>query len=390
MNIRGDRIEITEDGKQVFKLSGDFVVEEKEKGVMLHRAESDIKKVYIEVSTRCNLDCVTCIRNTWSENINDMSMELYRSILSDLSDLPELSEIIFGGFGEPLMHPKIDEMVSLAKEAGYRVSITTNGLLLEKEIVDKLIELRADELVVSIDSFSQEEFGMIRSGGELNRLLENLKMLNRKKESENTIFPRLNMEFVLMKSNREQFEELSSRARELGIMSILVTNLLPYTEDMTEEILYGHAESKLDMPIQFWATPIRGLSTMCTMDLPSMKWGADQSCDFVSKEACTITQSGDVSPCYALMHSYDYFIFGRQKSVDAHYFGNLHESSLDEIWKTPEYIKFRDRVRNFSFPSCEDCELKDKCTYAEENQDCWGNDPSCADCLWAQGIVRCP
>ncbi|MGQ9585737.1 MAG: hypothetical protein ACUVXG_10090 [Anaerolineae bacterium] len=40
------------------------------------------------------------------------------------------------------------------------------------------------------------------------------------------------------------------------------------------------------------------------------------------------------------------------------------------------------------FPSCVDCGAA--CDYAEQNEDCWGNVPSCADCLWAQDVVRCP
>ena len=47
-----------------------------------------------------------------------------------------------------------------------------------------------------------------------------------------------------------------------------------------------------------------------------------------------------------------------------------------------------DNVRDFRFPSCVDC--GEACAYAEHNQDCWGNAPSCADCLWAQDLVRCP
>ncbi len=367
-----------------------YVTEYRDKSVLLHRVQGDLRKIYIEVTSRCNLDCITCIRHEWQHDPGDMTLDLFHKIIGDLEKMKRMKEIVFGGFGEPFLHSQIIEMLAKAKRKNYRVTVTTNGQSLSSEIIDKIIELKVDDLVISVDSFEKIEFENIRQGGELELLLENLEELKRKKEKENTIFPRINMEFVLMRKNKNQLEKLSSYSRGLGILSILVTNLLPYNEEMTDEILYKKGENELDMPIQFWATPIRGLSTMCTIDLPRMSWGADRQCDFVGNDACAVTAGGDVTPCYSLMHSHRYFIFGREKHVSAHSFGNVGDNSLFEIWNSPAYLKFRNRVRNFDFPSCEDCKIKDKCTYTEQNEDCWGNQPSCADCLWAQGIVRCP
>jgi len=41
------------------------------------------------------------------------------------------------------------------------------------------------------------------------------------------------------------------------------------------------------------------------------------------------------------------------------------------------------------FPSCVDCELRNTCDSSAANKACWGLNPSCADCLWAQDIIRC-
>jgi hypothetical protein len=50
----------------------------------------------------------------------------------------------------------------------------------------------------------------------------------------------------------------------------------------------------------------------------------------------------------------------------------------------------RIEVRGFRFPSCLDCDLRKDCDLRGRNEGCWGWNPSCADCLWAQDIVRCP
>jgi len=119
-----------------------------------------------------------------------------------------------------------------------------------------------------------------------------------------------------------------------------------------------------------------------------MKWGAWRRCRFVEDRALVVGWDGGVSPCYPLMHSYPYYIYGRRKEVSRYVLGRVPERPLAEIWTSDEYVLFRAKVREMRFPSCVDCGLA--CTYAEDNEDCWGNVPSCADCLWAQDIVRCP
>ena len=70
--------------------------------------------------------------------------------------------------------------------------------------------------------------------------------------------------------------------------------------------------------------------------------------------------------------------------------GNIAQQPLPDIWTSETYCRFRNEVRDFHFPSCPDCDLRDSCDLRAHNQACWGWNPSCADCLWAQDIVRCP
>ena len=100
---------------------------------------------------------------------------------------------------------------------------------------------------------------------------------------------------------------------------------------------------------------------------------------------------GGVSPCYALSHSYSYYaIDGVQKQVTRYVLGNVNTQTLAEIWMSENYVRFRSEVRGFHFPSCPDCDLRATCDLRQRNEGCWGWNPSCADCLWAQDIVRCP
>ncbi|SFR08545.1 SPASM domain-containing protein [Desulfoscipio geothermicus] len=112
---------------------------------------------------------------------------------------------------------------------------------------------------------------------------------------------------------------------------------------------------------------------------------------FVEDKAMVVNHMGFVSPCYALMHSYNCYIYGRIKEMYPFYLGNVTEKKLDQIWTEPIYINFRLAVNNFHFPSCTDCKFLDGCSYVDNNDgDCWGNSPSCAECLWSRQLVLCP
>ncbi len=70
--------------------------------------------------------------------------------------------VFLGGFGEPLFHSNILEMVWGAKKQGTSAQLITNGTLLSKEISKGLIEAELDFLWVSIDGASAESYADVR------------------------------------------------------------------------------------------------------------------------------------------------------------------------------------------------------------------------------------
>ena len=373
-----------------FELKPGEFFEKMEEGWFLHSPKPNIKKLYIEPTNRCNLNCITCVRNSWPGDMGDMKLSLFEKIFSQLKNLPELDEAILGGLGEPLIHPQITHMVKKLKDLGLKVRITTNAMLLDESLARELVRLRVDELMVSCDGITEDKFSEIRHKGDLREVIENTKRLNEIKISEGTIFPKIGIEFVMMEKNKTQVKKLPELARKLDALSVLVTNLLPYTEEMTEEILYhGRDDEKVFAP-SLWTNPLKEFGTVGTVSFPRMRWGAYRRCNFVDNKSAVISWDGRLAPCYPLVHSNRYYIFGREKQVTAYTLGDLNENPIEDIWCSKEYSKFRNKVRKFRFPSCVDCDLNTTCDYARENEDCWGNSPSCADCLWAQDIIRCP
>ena len=196
------------------------------------------KKLNVEVTTRCNLNCAMCMRRVWREDWGDMSMETYRALLPVF---PEIETINIIGIGEPLLNENVCEMIRLGKEHLPKngvFSLTTNGTLIDENVAMELLYSGLDRIVVSIDGASPETFAQIRKGARLEDVLNGIESLNRAKSELGSQTPLVGLEFVAMKRNVEELPQLVELAAEHGVGFIIVSNLLPHTEDMKNEVLY--------------------------------------------------------------------------------------------------------------------------------------------------------
>lgn len=110
-----------------------------------------LQKVYLEVTTDCNLSCGMCMRHSWEDPICSMSSETFEALISQLHQMPSVSTVNFSGFGEPTVHPQFFEFLLKVKEAGLSAGLVTNGTTLEMDVLEELLELELDKLVVSLD-----------------------------------------------------------------------------------------------------------------------------------------------------------------------------------------------------------------------------------------------
>ncbi|MCX7838065.1 MAG: tungsten cofactor oxidoreductase radical SAM maturase [Anaerolineae bacterium] len=371
------------------QLDAEYWLDERDGDLILHPRRPDVRKLYIEATTGCNLQCRTCIRNVWSDPIALMTPETFARIVDDLNAFPELKRVIFTSFGEPLTHPRILDMIAAIRQRDLAVTLGTNGLLLTPPMSRELIRLGVDRLVVSVDGVKPETYADIR-GAQLGTVLDNLRAFNDAKRQLGSLTPALGIEFVVLRSNIGELAELSRLASHLNAARVLVSNVLPYTAEMREQILYGYQPQE---PFKAGGWPVRADAWVMwgTLELPRMHWGAERRCRFVQDRAMVISWDGGVTPCYALSHNYSYYaIDGVPKRVTRYVLGSVNTQSLAEIWMSENYVRFRSEVRGFHFPSCPDCDLRATCDLRQRNEGCWGWNPSCADCLWAQDIVRCP
>ncbi len=363
------------------------VVERTPSGLLLLPVVNDAERLYIEPTTRCNLACTTCIRHSWDEPPQDLDFAVFEQLVTQLAEFPRLRTAHLAGFGEPLLHPRLCEMLSLLRGAGLQTELTTNGLLLDEAAARSLLDCQLGTLIVSLDGVDNATFAAVRTGAELPAVLANVRRLTELRDAAGAGWPLLGVEFVAMESNYRQIPSLLRLAVELRLNRVLITNLQSYTAHMVEEALYDDGYRELDLPVSPWYCWHWGLDRL---RLPYMRLRTERSCPFVQRKSLVIAADGSVSPCYPLMHGHREYVLGRQKDCRRWVAGNLNERTLAEIWTNPPYLRFRARVQRFDFPSCADCITVDACYFAQSNaEDCWANSPTCADCLWARGMVLC-
>ena len=401
-------LQIPEKIKDQLKLNPDTELKLKtdNSSIIIKRADPLLTKVYIEPTTDCNLNCKTCVRHSWDEELGHMKISLYKKIIENLKDFNKLNRISFWGIGEPLFHPNIIKMIDMANNLPAKTQIITNGLLLDEKMSQKLLEAGLDSLVVSIDGTSPETMSDIRSGADLKQIINNVKKF---KKYKNKINPKaeIGIEYVIMKSNIDELKDLRKLAYELGASFIFLTNLLPYTEAMTDEILYSNSISRskpkerTDLRPEVYLPPtdltketINGLSKIMgkTSSISTKQVTFDPHggyCKFVQEGSIAVNKDGDISPCIPLMHSYDCYIRERKKHIRKYSLGNINKNSIQKIWNSNEFKSFRKKVIDFPFSECTQCS---GCDMSETNEeDCHGNTfPVCGDCLWAKGVIQCP
>ncbi len=367
----------------------------------------DLKKLYLEPTSRCNFKCSMCFRHSWfDERPGDMSAVTFANVLRCMPSSVET--VFFGGMGEPLFHKNILDMVQSMAARGARVELLTNAALLDAAMSRALLKAGLAMLWISLDAFDEESYGAIRVGGELAAIKRNIQAFNDERGRMGSR-AELGLNVVAMKSNARQLAHIPRFAVLHKVSKVNISHLIPSDEASEKQILYDRvmdggtglapraSAPTINIPLMNWrqeevADGLNGLlaSSACNLVLSGQPLARSVNrCRFIEEGIAFVRHDGQVSPCMSLLHSAYIYINRKKRVIYHHSFGNAGELSLEAIWHGNEYSEFRKKVREFDFSPCTRC---GGCELSEKNrQDCFGNtSPTCGACLWAEGLVSCP
>lgn len=292
----------------------------------------------IEATNRCNLACQMCLHQLLKE-IDDMDFNIYKKII-DL--LPRsIARVILAGFGEPLLHKNIFEMVRYAKFKHKYTEIYTNATILDKDMSKNLLASGLDSLHFSMDGATKSTYEYLRVGAKFDIVIQNItEFMTIQKEISNP--PHVAMRVVIMKENLHEACKFIELAHELNISDVLFQAMQSFWNcgfSKSEHSIHHMKEmEKVRQKLRNAKEKARKLNVQ--LKLPTI--------DFTTKIRCLqpwylicIDWQGLVNPCCAV---YDVQV------------GNILNQPLKNIWRGPKWITWRKRMRSSSPPTqCRDC-----------------------------------
>ena len=114
------------------------------------------RKVYVEISNRCNLTCSFCPGT--KRQSRGMTEEEFAFLLPRLQEWTDY--LYFHVMGEPLCHPKLKRFLEMAGNAGFKVILTTNGTLLPKRQEMLLRSAALHKVNISLHAFEANDLSM--------------------------------------------------------------------------------------------------------------------------------------------------------------------------------------------------------------------------------------
>lgn len=186
--------------------------------------------LFIEPTNICNLKCPLCPTGNGSlaRKKGVMSFEDYKKIIDKLGDTA--FSVTLWNYGEPSLNPRFFDMIKYAKSKGLKVITSTNGNAFKKDI-EQFIDSGLDELVLAVDGVKKETYEKYRINGNFEEFVNGIKELSRLKKEKNSYFPFMSMQFIIMKNNESEVEDVEAFAKSLGVDELILKTVFLFNDD---------------------------------------------------------------------------------------------------------------------------------------------------------------
>lgn len=270
---------------------------------------------FIEITNHCPSSCIMCraAQGYMQRPRGFMKMNLFEKILDMVEPRTHLKPLILHNAGEPLLHPDLVDMISLAHGKGIPTEISTNAGLLNFDIFKKLRNAGISRIVIALDGTDTETLRTIRGSGAYPQYaFENIDAILNDRAVMPYEKPAIVLQMVQMQTNAHQHSLFRERYGNLGLPGVSI--FLKPVEAPANSPLFMPGER----PPQFFC--------MAPWQTLGIYW------------------DGSVVPCcYDLNASLC--------------LGNVNERTLTEIWTGTALSDLRERIINDRCATSELCAI---------------------------------
>ena len=273
--------------------------------------------ISFEPTTSCNLRCPECPSGlrSFTRPTGMLQNDFFKSTIDQLSN--ELMYLVFYFQGEPYLNPSFLDMVKYAHSKGIYTATSTNAHYLNNTNAKKTVESGLDRLIISIDGTTQDVYQQYRVGGKLEKVLEGARNIMKWKKQLNSKTPFVFFQFLVVKPNEHQVQQISELAAEIGVDEVRykTAQVYDYENDPNKLIPHNQKYSRYRKNDEGNYKVKNALQNHCWR-----LW-----------HATVISWDGLVVPC----------CFDKDAQ---HRLGDLKGRPFKEIWHNDEYVNFRKQM----------------------------------------------
>ena len=347
--------------------------EEREERALFESVASDSprgpKKLILSPTDWCNLRCETCWRLEKEKNPNEgsaeeLSFSEMECLMCDARSLGA-KELDLTGGGEPFSRKGIFELLALAKQLGFWVTLTTNGTLLDDTKLKTLVSLGLDDITFSFDGATPRTNDSIRGRGVFAKTRRALIALQEAKATAaspasaaaGSALPVVRIAFVVTARNYREVPAMVRFAKRHGVAAIQFSTLLEWSTNSHlsmaqvpgKPALWEHALGR-KAPLSYLEEGARladaaGIHTnLASLIRHGFSAHATPRFCFAPWEMLFVNSRGTALACCVLASFFENEL------------GSVRDTPLKELWSSEKMRGFRQRLASGKFfKGCERC-----------------------------------
>lgn len=282
----------------------------------------------IEPTNHCNLQCPECPSGLGSltRPLGLLKTDDFKKLIDEISCTGFYIQLFFQG--EPYINKNLPEMIRYAQTKNVYVSISTNGHFVNEKNVELVLDNSPDKLIFSVDGLDEESYQKYRVGGSFEQADAGLRSLINRKKERGSKKPFIEFQFIVMKQNEHQMEDIRKYCREVGVDKLVFK---------TMQI------SSYENALKFLPTNEKYRRYILNNKSFKIKYEIKNHC-FALWRTSVITWDGRVVPC----------CFDKDALNEV---GIVNGRSFDDVWTSKEYSAFRNKILSSrkSVPMCTNC-----------------------------------
>lgn len=221
----------------------DYYYEIKKNTIKAH----PLKHLFLEVTSRCNARCEHC-GSSCGDFIpkDEITLDELKKVLDDISAKYDPRGIMLNVTGgEPLVRKDIFEILKYADQKGFYWGMTTNGILINKKVVDKFIEAHIYSISISIDGLKETHENFRKVPGSFNKITRGLRLMVK-----SGAIPVVQITTCVSKKNLDQLEDLYKLVKKLGVKYWRVVEVDPIGRAITNKDMILNGD-EFDIMVKF-------------------------------------------------------------------------------------------------------------------------------------------